>query len=43
MNAITFYFELLLGMPNRFYEIERLRKEFKLTVVLVKDAQLAVI
>lgn len=41
INSIKFYYEIVLGMPNRFYDIERPRKEKKLPVVLsmeeVKD------
>ncbi|MFD0962385.1 site-specific tyrosine recombinase/integron integrase [Pseudofulvibacter geojedonensis] len=34
INSIKFYFEMVLGMPNRFYEIERPRPEKKLPKVL---------
>lgn len=37
INSIKFYYEIVLGMPNRFYEIERPRKEKKLPVVLSKE------
>jgi len=41
INSIKFYYERVLGMPNRFYQIERPRKEKKLPTVLsqseVKD------
>lgn len=37
INSIKFYYELVLGMPNRFYQIERPRKKKKLPVVLSKD------
>jgi len=37
INSIKFYYEIVLGMPNRFYEIERPRKERKLPIVLDKD------
>ncbi|MEQ3796440.1 site-specific tyrosine recombinase/integron integrase [Flavobacteriaceae bacterium MJ-SS4] len=37
INSIKFYYEIVLGMPNRFYEIERPRKERKLPIVLSKD------
>ena len=37
INAIKFYYEIVLGMPNRFYEIERPIKEFKLPNVLSKE------
>ena len=36
INAIKFYYEVVLGMPNRFYEIERPRKESKLPQVISK-------
>lgn len=34
VNSIKFYYEVVLGMPNRFYEIERPRKLRKLPQVL---------
>ncbi len=37
INAIKFYYEIVLGMPNRFYDIERPIKEFKLPNVLSKE------
>lgn len=37
INSIKFYYEVVLGMPNRFYDIERPRKEKKLPVVLSKQ------
>ncbi len=37
INAIKFYYEIVLGMPNRFYSIERPRKEEKLPVVLSRE------
>ena len=41
INSIKFYYENVLGMPNRFYKIERPRKEKKLPIILspseVKD------
>ena len=37
INSIKFYYEVVLGMPNRFYEIERPRKDKKLPTVLSKD------
>ena len=37
INSIKFYYELVLGMPNRFYQIERPRKEKKLPVVLSNE------
>lgn len=43
INAIKFYYEMVLGMPNRFYSIERPRKEFKLPKVLSKEEILTII
>lgn len=37
VNAIKFYYEIVLDMPNRFYEIERPRKENKLPKVISKE------
>ena len=37
INSIKFYYEVVLGMPNRFYEIERPRKKRKLPEILSKD------
>jgi site-specific recombinase XerD len=37
INSIKFYYELVLGMPNRFYSIERPRKDKKLPIVLSKE------
>ncbi|WP_242132914.1 site-specific tyrosine recombinase/integron integrase [Aestuariivivens marinum] len=37
INSIKFYYEIVLGMPNRFYNIERPRKDKKLPFVLAKD------
>jgi len=34
INSIKFYYEVVLGMPNRFYQIERPRKRKKLPEVL---------
>ena len=34
INAIKFYYEIVLGLPNRHYYIERPRKKEKLPVVL---------
>ena len=34
INSIKFYYEIVLGMPNRFYDIERPRKEKKSPKVL---------
>ncbi|MEE9363717.1 MAG: site-specific tyrosine recombinase/integron integrase [Cellulophaga sp.] len=43
INAIKFYYEVVLGMPNRFYEIERPRKESKLPTVISKEEILSII
>ena len=37
VNSIKFYYEVVLGMPNRFYAIERPRKEKQLPEVLPKE------
>ncbi|MCB0471993.1 MAG: tyrosine-type recombinase/integrase [Flavobacteriaceae bacterium] len=37
INSIKFYYEIVLGMPNRFYDIERPRRETKLPSVLSKE------
>lgn len=37
VNSIKFYYEIVLGMPNRFYAIERPRKEKQLPEVLHKE------
>lgn len=37
INSIKFYYETVLGMPNRFYSIERPRKSQKLPVVLSRQ------
>ena len=37
INSIKFYYEVVLGMPNRFYAIERPRKQEKLPEVLSKS------
>jgi len=34
INAIKFYYEVVLGMPNRFYSIDRPRQKKKLPVVI---------
>jgi site-specific recombinase XerD len=36
INSIKFYYEVVLGMPNRFYDIERPRKTKRLPKVLSK-------
>jgi len=43
INAIKFYYEVVLGMPNRFYDIERPRKESKLPTVISKEEVLSII
>ena len=43
INAIKFYYEMVLGMPNRFYSIERPRKESKLPKVLSKEEIISII
>ncbi|MEQ8687266.1 MAG: tyrosine-type recombinase/integrase [Imperialibacter sp.] len=43
VNAIKFYYEIVLDMPNRYYEIERPLKEHKLPKVLSKTEVLAII
>lgn len=37
INSIKFYYEIVHEMPNRFYNIERPRKEHQLPKVLSKD------
>ena len=37
VNSIKFYYEVVLEMPNRFYAIERPRKEHKLPKVLSSE------
>ena len=37
INAIKFYYEVVKEMPNRFYSVERPRKEFKLPKVISKE------
>ncbi len=37
INSIKFYYEIVLGMPNRFYAIERPRKQKQLPQVLSKE------
>lgn len=43
INSIKFYYEVVMGMPNRFYSIERPRKQHKLPQVLSKEEILAMI
>jgi len=37
INSIKFYYEVVLGMPNRFYSVERPRKKEKLPKVISKE------
>ncbi len=37
INSIKFYYEAVMEMPNRFYNIERPRKEHKLPQVISKE------
>lgn len=43
INSIKFYYEVVLEMPNRFYSIERPRREEKLPQVLAKEEIMAII
>ena len=43
INSIKFYYEVVLGMPNRFYSVERPMKTKKLPEVLSKDKVLQMI
>lgn len=43
LNSIKFYYEVVNGMPNRFYSIERPRKKKRLPDVLSKDEILSII
>jgi len=43
INSIKFYYEVVMGMPNRFYSIERPRKKQKLPQVLSKKEILCMI
>lgn len=43
INAIKFYYEVVMDMPNRFYEIERPRREYKLPKVISKEEVLSII
>ncbi|WP_299443176.1 tyrosine-type recombinase/integrase [uncultured Aquimarina sp.] len=36
INSIKFYYEVVMGMPNRFYSIERPRKSIQLPDILAK-------
>ncbi len=37
INSIKFYYEVVLGMPNTYYDLERPRKKKTLPIVLSKD------
>ncbi|MFC5044700.1 site-specific tyrosine recombinase/integron integrase [Aquimarina hainanensis] len=37
INSIKFYYEIVMGMPNRFYSIERPRKQQQLPKVVSKE------
>ncbi len=43
INSIKFFYEVVHGMPNRFYSIERPRKEKQLPEVLSQEEVLAII
>lgn len=43
INSIKFFYEIVHGMPNRFYSIERPRKEKQLPEVLSKEEVLRII
>jgi site-specific recombinase XerD len=43
VNAIKFYYEVVMEMPNRFYAIERPHKEKKLPKVISKEEVAAII
>ncbi|CAD5267041.1 MULTISPECIES: site-specific tyrosine recombinase/integron integrase [unclassified Imperialibacter] len=43
VNAIKFYYEIVLDMPSRYYQIERPIKEHKLPKVLAKEEVKAII
>lgn len=43
VNAIKFYYEVVLGMPNRFYSVDRPRKDNKLPKVLSKMEIISII
>lgn len=43
INAIKFYYEVVLGMPNRFYAIERPRKKKSLPKVISKKEVMGII
>lgn len=43
INSIKFYYEMVLGMPNRFYDLERPRAKERLPEVLDKTEVLRII
>ena len=43
INSIKFYYEIVMEMPNRFYSIERPRKEYTLPKVISKPEVKAII
>lgn len=43
INSIKFYFEIVEGMPNRFYHIDRPRRSSRLPEVLDRDEILSII
>ena len=43
INSIKFFYEIVHGMPNRFYSIERPRKEKQLPEVLSKEEVIRII
>ena len=43
LNSIKFYYEIVHGMPNRFYSVERPRAKQSLPKVISKEEVLALI
>ena len=43
VNSIKFYYEIVLGMPNRFYSVERPRSEQTLPKVISKEEVFSII
>ena len=43
INAIKFYYEVVCGMPNRFYDMERPRREHRLPQVISREEIFAII
>ena len=43
INSIKFYYEIVQGMPNKFYELERPRKDHRLPKVISKEEVLKII